>query len=353
MTASYRYPLDGFGQKLQRADINLPPVTGEQVLLRVTHAGVCHSDVHIQDGYQDLGNGARMEFADSSMPLPLVMGHEIVGEVIAVGPRGDASLVGKSRLVYPWIGCGACTACGAGRENHCEHAHTLGIFRDGGYAQHVLVPASRYLLDIEGLDPAWACTLACSGLTVYSALEQLLPIAKGGALAVMGAGGLGLAAVGLARAFGVERIIACDLDPQRLAAARRLGADEVLDCGATGAAAHLIQLANGQLCAVLDTVGAPSTLHLAMDSVVKGSRIVLLGLQGGSIDLALPLLPFKALAIIGSYTGSLTQLHALIGLAREGRLPSIPIEQRPLCGVDDALDELRSGRVVGRIVLNP
>lgn len=353
MTAGYRYHLEGFGNKLQRSNINLPPLTGEQVLLRVTHAGVCHSDVHIQDGYQDLGNGARMEFADSAMPLPLVMGHEIVGEVVAVGPQGDESLVGKSRLVYPWIGCGACSACVEGRENHCEQAQTLGIFRDGGYAQHVRVPASRYLLDIEGLDPAWACTLACSGLTVYSALEQLLPISSGGALAVMGAGGLGLAAVGLARTLGVGRIIACDLDPQRLAAARQLGADAVLDCGASGAAENLAKLANGQLYAVLDTVGAPSTLRLAMDSVIKGSRIVLLGLQGGSIEMALPLLPFKALAIIGSYTGSLAQLHALIGLARDGRVPALPIEQRPLSGVCDALDELRSGHVVGRIVLNP
>ena len=353
MTVSYRYHLPGFGHKLQRADVTLAPLTGEQVLLRVTHAGVCHSDVHIQDGYQDMGHGARMDFTDSSMPLPLVMGHEIVGEVVAVGSQGDASLLGKSRLVYPWIGCGVCTACAAGRENHCEQAHTLGIFRDGGYAQHVVVPGSRYLLDIDGLAPAWACTLACSGLTVYSALEQLLPVARGGALAVMGAGGLGLAAVSLARALGVERIIACDLDPQRPEAARQMGADEVLDCAAPDAAAQLARLANSQLCAVLDTVGAPATLRLAMDSVVKGARIVLLGLQGGSIDLALPQLPFKALAIIGSYTGSLEQLHALLGLARQGRLSPLPIEQRPLCAVGDALDQLRRGGVVGRIVLNP
>lgn len=353
MTVSYRYHLEGFGGRLQRADIVLPPITGEQVLVRVTHAGVCHSDLHIQDGYQDLGSGAKMEFANSGMSLPLVMGHEIVGEVIAIGPQGDPSLIGQTRLVYPWIGCGACFACTAGRENHCEQAHTLGIFTNGGYAQHVCVPASRYLLDIEGLEPAWACTLACSGLTVYSALEQLLPLPKSGALAIMGAGGLGLAATGLARALGVERIIVCDLDPQRLAAARQLGADEVLDCGSPYAAEQLTAWAQGRLCAVLDTVGGPSTLRLAMESLIKGSRIVLVGLRGGSLEMSLPLLPFKALAIIGSYTGSLTQLDALLRLARKGLVPALPIEQRPLCSVSAALDELRSGQVIGRIVLNP
>ncbi|RLM27014.1 hypothetical protein BIY29_03710 [Brenneria alni] len=353
MAVTHSYRLPHYGAEPQPVEHELPELAAQDVLLRVTHAGVCHSDVYIQDGYQDLGDGERIDFAQSAMPIPLVMGHEIVGEVVAVGESADRALIGQRRLVYPWIGCGGCPACHAGQENHCEQPRTLGIFRHGGYAEHVVIPDARYLLDIGALDPAWAATLACSGLTVYSALQQMLPLKPGGALAIIGAGGLGLSAVSLANALGVESVIACDITDDRLQVARQLGANEVLNIGHGPVGSALSDLAQGRLYGVIDTVGLPSTMQLAMNSVAKGARIILVGLQGGRIDLRLPLLPFKALSLIGTYTGSLQELKALIDLARQGGLTPLPIAQRPLCCLNDALTDLRNGNALGRIVLNP
>lgn len=328
MAVTHSYRLPHYGGEPRQVEHELPELEPQDILLRVTHAGVCHSDVYIQDGYQDLGNGERIDFAHSTMPIPLVMGHEIVGEVATVGADADSALIGQRRLVYPWIGCGNCPACRNEQENHCEQPRTLGIFRHGGYAEHVVIPDARYLLKIGELDPAWAATLACSGLTVYSALQQLLPLKPEGAIAIIGAGGLGLSAVALARRLGIESVITCDIADDRLQAARQLGASTTLNIGGESAGSRLSELAQGRLYGVIDTVGLPSTMQLAMDSVAKGARIILVGLQGGRIDLRLPLLPFKALSVIGTYTGSLQELKALIELARQGdsprcRLPNV------------------------------
>ena len=204
------------------------PEPGE-VILKVTHAGVCHSDVHIMDGYQDLGEGERLEFADSTMPMPLTMGHEVVGEVVSVGAGVDQSLIGQQRLIYPWIGCGECPTCADGVENHCGEPRILGIFQHGGYSDHIRVPNQKYLIELGSIDPAWASTLACSGLTVFSAFKQLLPTKSKSYVAIIGMGGLGLTAVAVAKALGISNIIACDISDIRLKKASELGTDITLN----------------------------------------------------------------------------------------------------------------------------
>lgn len=349
-TRSWR--LNAYGTPPVATDHPIPVPTGSEVLLRVTHSGVCHSDVHIMDGHQDLGDGARLDFADTAMPIPLTMGHEIVGEVAATGDPADAALIGARRLVYPWIGCGTCLSCIAGRENHCEAARVLGIFRDGGYSGHVIVPHARYLLDIGDLDPGWAATLACSGLTTFSALRQLEPRLPGGRLAIVGMGGLGLMAVAVARALGWDGIIACDISDDRLDAARALEAEICLDTRSAGVDA-LQDAADGQLYGVIDTVGLPGTVGLGLGAVMKGGRIVLVGLQGGRLALRLPTLPLGATSLIGTYTGTLQELTELVSLARTGILRPIPVTLRPMACLNDALDALRHNSILGRTVLEP
>ncbi|MDE1185425.1 MAG: alcohol dehydrogenase [Pantoea sp.] len=354
MMLSQSFQLQNYGGEPVAVTHPLPELRAQDVLVKVTHAGVCHSDVYIQDGYQDLGNGEKINFADSTMPMPLVMGHEIVGEVVAVGAEADKTLIGQQRLIYPWIGCGQCATCQGGYDNHCEQSQSLGIFRHGGYAEHVVVPDGKYLLDINGLDPAWASTLACSGLTVFSALRQLQPMKPDSALAIIGMGGLGLSAVSLAKELGFTRIIACDIADDRLEAARQLGAEHVLNTRNSADPDNALKsLAQHRLHGVIDTVGNPATVQMAISAVAKGSRIILVGLQGGQTTLRIPLLPFKALSLTGSYTGSLDELTQLISLASQGGLSALPITQRPLCCLPQALDDLRTGRAVGRIVLNP
>ena len=354
MANTQSFQLKHYGSQPVSVAHALPELTGRDVLVRVTHAGVCHSDVYIQDGYQDLGNGEKIDFAESTMPMPLVMGHEIVGEVVATATAVDQALIGQQRLIYPWIGCGQCATCESGYDNHCEQPQSLGIFRHGGYAEHVVVPDAKYLLDIGELDPAWASTLACSGLTVFSALKQLQPMKPVSSLAIIGMGGLGLSAVSLAKKQGFNHIIACDIADDRLEVARQLGADHLLNTRSSSSPeADLKSLAQQRLHGVIDTVGNPSTVQMAIGAVAKGARIVLVGLQGGQTSLRLPLLPFKALSLTGSYTGSLTELRQLIDLVSQGGVATLPISQRPLCCLPAALDELRAGTAVGRIVLNP
>lgn len=350
-TVSYR--LQCYGTEPKPTEHDIVPPEGEEVLLEVEYAGVCHSDIYIMDGYQDLGDGHKIDFAESGMPIPLTMGHEIVGRVCATGQKADSTLVGHRRLVYPWIGCAKCVSCRAGLENHCENPSSLGIFAHGGYARHIRVPAARYLVDIGDLDPAWASTLACSGLTVFSALKQLLPVKPGASVAIIGAGGLGLMAVAIAKALGIQKVIAVDVSDDRLVAARDLGASAVINTSASDELANLRAASDNALYGVIDTVGQPSTINLAIDSVMKGSKIVLVGLQGGRIPLPLPTLPFKALSLVGSYTGSLGELEELVEIAKGGALKPTPIWKRDMQCLCDSFDRLRKRQVVGRIVLSP
>ena len=150
------------------------------------------------------------------------------------------------------------------------------------------MPESRYLIDTGDIDPAWASTLACSGLTVFSALRQLMPVKPGSSVAIIGAGGLGLMAVTVARALGIERVVVCDVDDDKLKVALELGASAAVNTQTVkDASAALRQAAEDCLYGVLDTVGLPSTADLAINSVMKGSRIVLIGLQGGAHTVAI------------------------------------------------------------------
>jgi len=347
------FQLKKFGSAPSAVEKDFAEPKGREVLLRVAYSGVCHSDVYIMDGYQDLGDGDKMDFADSDMPIPLTMGHEIVGDIVAVGDEIDPELIGEGRLVYPWIGCGECISCKAGQDNHCENACILGIFRDGGYADYVLVPDAKYLVGIDGVDPSWACTLACSGLTVFSAFEQLKPIKPGGYVAIIGLGGLGLMAVSMAAALGVTNIIACDISEDRFAVAEQLGATAVVNTGSTDAIEQLREISGGQLFGVIDTVGLPATMSLGIEACMKGGRIVLVGLQGGKIRLPLPTLPFKALSLIGTYTGTLDELKRLVPLAQSGEIKPMPVEIRPMSCLHETLEDLRKGSVLGRVVLTP
>ena len=199
------------------------------MLVRLKYCGVCHSDVHIRDGYFDLGGGKRLHMSERGMEPPVTLGHEPFGTVIAAGPDAGKVVIGADRLVYPWTGCGACVRCREGLDNYCMAPSMIGIQRPGGYADHLIVPHPRYLIDASGIDPVWAATLSCSGLSTYSAVSKLNPIPREEWVAVMGAGGLGLSAIGMLRALGHERIVGVDLDDTKLTAACAAGAKATLN----------------------------------------------------------------------------------------------------------------------------
>jgi D-arabinose 1-dehydrogenase-like Zn-dependent alcohol dehydrogenase len=356
MTTYTSYDLVEFGKPLVARERTMPEPAGTQVLLRVRRSGVCHSDLHIAEGYFDLGEEGMLRMEDRGMKLPLALGHEILGEVIAAGPdaeldSGDAP-IGKTMLVHPWIGCGECRACDEGDENECTRMRALGVIRDGGYATHVLVDHPKFLVDVEGLDLDTVTPYSCSGVTVYNALKKVGKLHEGEWLAVMGAGGLGLNAVGIARAMGFERIVAVDIDQRKLQAAAEMGADAVLDGNREDALEELRRITGNRLLGVVDTVGAPSTSRLAIHALIKMGRYVVVGLYGGTLSMPLPWLPQKYLTIRGSYVGSCRDLRELIELVRTGKVKEIPVSSRPLSEVSQTLDDLKAGNITGRVVLN-
>jgi len=336
-------------------DIELPTPepTGAEVRLRVTHSGVCHSDVHLREGSWSLGRAGEMDLT-AGQRYPLIMGHEAVGVVEAVGPDVQGVAVGDLRLVYPWIGCGACEECRAGRENLCATAPALGVAKPGGYADTILVPHERYLIDIDGLDPAWAATLACSGLTSYSAARQALPGDAAAPAVVIGVGGVGLGAVAALRALGHENVVAVDMNERNLEAARGLGACAGVLATTENLPGAVVAAAGGPASAVIDFVNSSATAPVGFAILRKGGRMIQVGLFGGELVVPTVLLPLKVVTIQGSYVGTLDELRELVVIARSGALPQQPTTTAPLsaAAVDESLERLRAGGVTGRIVLS-
>jgi D-arabinose 1-dehydrogenase-like Zn-dependent alcohol dehydrogenase len=330
-----------------------PKPAGTEILLKVIAAGVCHSDLHIWDGYYDLGGGKRLKLSDRGVKLPLTMGHENVGEVVAVGPDAVGVKIGDRRLVHPWLGCGECAVCRRGDEQLCRTPFSIGVFRSGGYADHLLVPHPRYLFDIGGIAPEKAAPLACSGITTYGALKKVGPLLQEEPVVIIGAGGLGLMCLALHRAMGGKAAIVVDIDPVKREAARRAGAQAVIDGNTADAAKEIIEATKGGAWAVIDLVGASRTVQLGVDSLVKGGKVIVVGLFGGDITVPTPSLPLRAMTIQGSYVGSLAEMAELLDLVRRKGAPDLPVATRPLAAVNDALNDLKAGKIIGRVVLTP
>lgn len=347
------YDVTEWGKPLQPATRETPRPTGTEVLLKLKYCGVCHSDVHIRDGYFDLGGGKRLHMSERGMQPPVTLGHEPFGTVIASGPDARGAIeapLGVDRLIFPWTGCGACVRCQEGSDNYCMAPNMIGIQRPGGYADHLLVPHPRYLIDADGVDPVWAATLSCSGLSTYSAVSKLETIPADEWVAVMGAGGLGLSAIGMLRALGHERIVSIDIDAAKLPLAEAAGAAAVLNSRDTKAAQRLKQLTGGALYGAVDFVGASETANLALSALRKGGKLILVGLFGGEIALSIAGTILRAITVQGSHVGSVAELKEVVALARDGKIKPIPIETRPLAEVSRTLDELKAGSVIGRVV---
>ena len=346
-----------FNAPLKEVEQPTPQPSGTQVLVKVKAAGVCHSDLHIWEGGYELGHGRKpLSLKDRGVSLPRTMGHETVGEILAFGPDAKADTgglkVGDVTLVYPWLGCGKCETCLAGDENMCLKPASLGVYCDGGYADHMIVPHPKYLLNLQGLDPVTTAPYACSGVTTYSALKKV-EFAFDTPIVIFGAGGLGLMALSLLKALGGKGAIIVDIDARKREAAEQAGALASVDGNAPDALEQLARKAGGRIRAVIDLVGNAKTTQLGFDCLTKGGKLVIVGLFGGGAPWALPLIPIKAITIQGSYVGNLRETQELLDLVREKKVAPIPVTTRRLAEVQAALNDLRDGKLVGRAVLTP
>jgi len=348
-----------FHAPLKEVDQPTPQPTGTQVLIKVKAAGVCHSDLHIWEGGYDLGHGRKpLSLKDRGVSLPLTMGHETVGEIVAFGPdvkasdKGDLK-IGDVVLAYPWLGCGKCDTCLGGDENMCAvKPNALGVYCDGGYADYMVVPNAKYLLNLKGLDPVTAAPYACSGVTTYSALKKVEKDLQT-PIVVIGAGGLGLMLLSLLKAMGGKGAIVVDIDARKREAAVAAGALAAVDGKAPDALEQLQKAAGGPIRAVIDLVGNAQTTQLGFDCLAKGGRLVIVGLFGGGATFPLPLIPIKAITIQGSYVGNLRETQELLDLVRSKKIAPIPVTTVPLAKAYDSLLELQKGKLVGRAVLTP
>ena len=342
-----------FGTPLKAIETPTPVPQGTEVLLRVRNAGVCHSDVHIHDGYFDLGGGNKLPMG--ALKLPHTLGHEIEGEVAAIGPDAKGVKIGDRRAAFPWIGCGQCAACLRNEENLCIRPRQLGCSPGvpGGYATHVMIPHPKYLLDYGKTDPALAAAYMCSGLTAFGAVKKVGKLGPADQIVIVGCGGVGMMGVQFAKALTGKGPIAADIDDGRLEAAKKAGAVAAYNTRTPDIAKKLVADTKGGAYAVIDFVGSEASYAFANSIVRKGGRIIIVGLFGGQMSSPLPMFPLRALTIIGSYVGSLPETEEMMAIVRAGKVDPIPVQTRPLDQANKSLDDLRAGKITGRVVLTP
>jgi D-arabinose 1-dehydrogenase-like Zn-dependent alcohol dehydrogenase len=346
------YAVKMFCEPVVEIDVADPQPKGTEVVIEVTRCGVCHSDLHLQEGFYDLGGGKKLSLADRGVTPPVVLGHEVLGRLVAKGPDapiGD-DMLGRTFVVYPWLGCGTCEICQRGEENMCAKPGSIGVHRPGGYAERCLVPHPRYLVDVTGIDPTLAATYACSGLTAYSALKKIDVAMDKDWLLILGIGGVGLSGLEIARGLGYQNIAVADIDPAKRELALASGASVAVDPRDADALGTL-QSRSGGIAAAIDFVGARATADFGIAAIRKGGAYVVVGLFGGDITLSIPLLVLRAITLRGSYVGNLGELQQLIDLVKQGRVRAMPVEAVPMAQVNAALDRLRAGTVQGRLVL--
>jgi alcohol dehydrogenase, propanol-preferring len=329
-------------------DVPVPEPGPGQVLVKVGGAGACHSDLHI------------MEAPPPSHPsrLPFTLGHENAGWVEKLGPGATGFAPGDPVIVYgPW-GCGLCANCRVGMENYCERARGanpgggLGG-SDGGMAPYLLVPATRFLIPLGTLDPREAAPLTDAGLTSYHAVRRSFHLLGPGSTAVViGAGGLGQMAIQVLRALSAATaIVAVDTAGDKLATARRLGADEGLLSG-DEAVARIQAMTRGQGAnLVMDMVGVDATLRMAARVARVLGHLTIVGLGGGALPVNFFSPPHEC-SVASPYWGSISELMEVVSLAEAGKIRLL-VEHFPLERAAEAYHLLHDGKIAGRAVITP
>ncbi|GGJ41983.1 NAD(P)-dependent alcohol dehydrogenase [Streptomyces brasiliensis] len=318
-----------------------------QVLLKVTAAGVCHSDIAV------------MSWPAEGFPyeLPLTLGHEGVGTVAALGAGVTGLTEGEAVAVYgPW-GCGTCVKCAEGKENYCLRAGELGINppglgAPGSMAEYMLVDDPRHLVPLNGLDPVAAVPLTDAGLTPYHAIKRALPrLVPGSTAVVIGTGGLGHVAIQLLRALTPARVVALDVSEDKLRLAREVGAHEVVLSDAKAAAA-VRELTGGIGAeAVFDFVGVEPTVAVAGAVAAVEGDIAIVGIGGAALPVGFGRLPFEV-SVNAPYWGSRSELVEVLALARSGMV-SVHTETFSLDEAPLAYERLHEGSINGRAVILP
>ncbi len=335
------------GGKPEVVDVPVPEPGPGQVLLKVTGAGVCHSDEFIMS----------LPAERYSYGLPLTLGHEGAGVVAGLGAGVTGVAVGDAVAVYgPW-GCGLCHKCAQGKENYCLDAARLGIRppglgAPGSMAEYMLIDNARHLVPLGGLDPVKNVSLTDAGLTPYHAIKASLPKLVGGSTAVViGVGGLGHVGIQILRALSGATIIALDVNAEKLELAKHVGAHHVL-LSDGDAPAKIRELTGGRGAeAVFDFVGAQPTVRIAGAAAAAEADVAIVGIAGGALPVGIGTTAWEV-AVRAPYWGSRSELMEVLELARRGQV-SVEIETFSLAEGPRAYELLHEGKIRGRAVIVP
>ena len=296
-----------FDRPLVIEDRPVPQPGAEQVLVRIETCGLCHTDIH----------AARGDWPVTPSP-PFVPGHEGVGIVEAVGPGNTHGIAPGDRVALPWLGyaCGDCRYCNSGRETLCERQLNTGYALDGAFAEYAVGYARHVVRVPDGLDPADASPLTCAGVTTYKAVK-VSGASSADLVAVFGVGGLGHLAVQYAAVLGAE-VVAVDINPERLATARRLGAEHVVHAGEQDPVAAIRALGGAQ--AAISTAATPSAFEQAFQSLSRGGSLVCVGLPAhDGMRLSIFDTVLGGLTVVGSIVGTHHDLEEVFALHARGK----------------------------------
>jgi len=331
--------LHSFKTPLSLEDVPRPQIGPDEVLIEVEVCGVCHSDLHVADG--DWPQFSRI------VKKPLILGHEIVGQVVERGAEVTTISVGE-RVGLPWLhwSCGQCEFCREGNENLCVKQRITGVTVDGGYAEFVKAPAS-HVVKIPGTLPSeQAAPLLCAGVTVHRALKQAR-ICAGQRLAVFGVGGLGHLAVQLGYAAGAE-VTAIDISDEKLALAKSLGAARTLNAATSNVVKEL--RSSGGVHIALVTSAAKSAYDTAFYCVRPTGTLLVVGLPAAEISFPPILMAGAEIQIKASAVGTREDLNAVLAMGAAG-VVHCQVTTRPLEEIQKVLGELSRGEISGRIAL--
>jgi alcohol dehydrogenase, propanol-preferring len=318
------------GSPLVIEDLAVPIPGAGEVLVKVEASGLCHTDIHAAHGDWPIKS-----------KLPLIPGHEGVGIVQALGAGTNSGIEVGDRVALPWLGyaCGHCRYCESGWETLCEQQLNMGYFMDGSYAEYVKGHAKHVVKVPDGIDPLEAAPLTCAGVTTYKAVK-VAGVRPSQLVAVFGVGGLGHLALQYARIFGAS-VVAVDVNDERLATARELGAEHTINAAEEDAAAAIKAL--GGADAAIATAVSPAAFESAYASMARGGTLVFVGLPADN-QVKLPIFEtvLNGITVKGSIVGTHLDLEEVFRLHAEGRT-RVLYETRELDQVNEAFGEVEAG----------
>ena len=316
----------------------LRPLETGEALVDIEYCGVCHTDLHVAHG--DFGK------------VPgRVLGHEGIGIVKEIAPDVKSLKVGD-RISVAWFfeGCGACEYCTTGRETLCRTVKNAGYSVDGGMADQCIVTADYAVKVPEGLDPAQASSITCAGVTTYKAIKEA-QLQPGQWTVIFGAGGLGNLAVQYAKKVFNAHVVAVDINNDKLALAKEVGADIVINGHEVEDVAALIQEKTGGAHSAVVTAVSKVAFNQAVDSVRAGGRVVAVGLPSEMMDLSIVKTVLDGIQVIGSLVGTRKDLEEAFQFGAEGLVVPV-VQKRPISDAVDVFDEMEAGTIQGRMVLD-